>query len=500
VQDAPTGTGRADDQAATGSAAPVVRLVTPAGRRDHHTARWFARTVGVTTDAAALTVAALLAGQRGWLAAVYALAALGTLGVTACYRPRLNLSALDGAPRVVAALGAPVLLLATLTPGSLVVRQAAVAVPLVLAARAAAAAVVRAARRGGLTERVVIVGTGSVAIELANVVTAHPEYGLSVDGFAGAPDAALPPRRHGELGELVDIVRRTGVRTVIVAFDPMRETDLVPELRRVAAQGVDVFVVPRFFELGVAPRGADVDELWGIPLHRVRQSALRPGARAVKRATDVVLGSVLLVAALPVMAVAALLVRSTGPGPILFRQRRIGQHGREFELLKFRTLPVDHVDARWNTEDAAYSHPVGRALRRLCLDELPQLWNVVRGDMSLVGPRPERTHLVEEFERRVHGYRDRHRMPAGLTGWSQVHGLRGETSLRERVRFDNQYIEHWSLWRDVVILARTLSTFFRRPNRASRPDPVLIDAALEPLARPDAAGSSDGSGSARELA
>jgi lipopolysaccharide/colanic/teichoic acid biosynthesis glycosyltransferase len=109
-------------------------------------------------------------------------------------------------------------------------------------------------------------------------------------------------------------------------------------------------------------------------------------------------------------------------------------------------------------------------LRRLSVDELPQLWNVLRGDMSLVGPRPERGYLVEEFNQKVHGYRDRHRLPVGLTGWAQVHGLRGDTSLRERVRFDNQYIEHWSLWRDIVILLRTGGAIFRAPHRGSQPD------------------------------
>jgi len=120
---------------------------------------------------------------------------------------------------------------------------------------------------------------------------------------------------------------------------------------------------------------------------------------------------------------------------------------------------------------------VGAVLRRLSIDELPQLWNILRGDMSLVGPRPELGHFVEQFSQSVYGYGDRHRLQVGLTGWSQVHGLRGATSLRERARFDNQYIEHWSLWRDVVIIVRTGGAFFREPHPDAPPEPVLRNAA-----------------------
>jgi lipopolysaccharide/colanic/teichoic acid biosynthesis glycosyltransferase len=240
-------------------------------------------------------------------------------------------------------------------------------------------------------------------------------------------------------------------------------------------RAVQVYVVPRFFEIGVSPRSIDTDDIWGIPLVRVRQAAFTSWTWRVKRAIDVAAAGALLVVTAPVMGTAALAVRLSSPGPILFRQHRVGQGGHEFEVLKFRTLPATHVDTAWNATDAEYANPVGRLLRRLSIDELPQLWNVLRGDMSLVGPRPERGYLVEEFNTSIHGYRDRHRLPMGLTGWAQVHGLRGETSLRERVRFDNQYIEHWSLWRDLTIMIRTVGAVFRRPHDASPADHVTGD-------------------------
>ena len=347
--------------------------------------------------------------------------------------------------------------------------QAALSVPLLLVGRAIAYAVIRAWRRGGLREPTLIAGSGHVGIELASVIATHPEFGLDLVGFAGSPFPDLPAPLLGDIGQLGHVVGDHQIRRVIVAFGPTREADLVSVLRTAMLRAVQVHIVPRFFEVGVAPRGSDVDDLWGIPVYRVRQAALQRWAWRFKRCVDVVISSVLLVITLPLFAIAAAIVKLASPGPILFRQRRVGQNGDEIEVLKFRTLPVEHVDDTWNA-DAEQYHNACWLLRRLSIDELPQLWNVLRGDMSLVGPRPERGYLVEQFNDEVYGYRDRHRLPVGLTGWAQVHGLRGETSLRERARFDNHYIEHWSLWHDLVIMCRTGIAVFQRPARGSHPD------------------------------
>lgn len=417
-------------------------------------------------DAVALSVAAHSIER---VAVAFVGAGLVTLGAAGAYHLRFNLSALDEAPRTAAALALAAVALAPFTADGALLRHAALGIVAVIVGRSLAYAVIRVGRTRGLRTRTIVAGSGHVGVELAHLMAHHPEYGLECVGFAGSPFPNLPAPLLGDLNHLDEIVESTGVRQVIVAFGPTREVDLVPLLRTAMLRDVRVHVVPRFFEVGVAPRGSDSDDLWGIPLYRVRQAALQRWAWRLKRAVDVVLAAAALTITLPVMAFAALAVRLTGRGPILFRQRRIGQHGREFEVLKFRTLPSDHVDASWNTDEASY-RGVGWLLRRLSIDELPQLWNVLRGDMSLVGPRPERGFLVEEFNHKVHGYRDRHRLPVGLTGWAQVHGLRGDTSLRERVRFDNQYIEHWSLWRDVVILVRTVGAVFRPPHRGSEPD------------------------------
>jgi lipopolysaccharide/colanic/teichoic acid biosynthesis glycosyltransferase len=231
--------------------------------------------------------------------------------------------------------------------------------------------------------------------------------------------------------------------------------------------------------------GPDVDDVWGIPLHRVRRAAPLQGTWRVKRAVDVVVTASALVVLSPLLAVLALAVRVSSPGPVLFRQVRTGRFGRDIVMLKFRTLRVtaDESDTAGrpgttrSTRSTMHARRVdverrqtriGTFLRRTSLDELPQLWNVLRGDMSLVGPRPEERGYAAQFSDSVHGYRDRHRLAVGLTGWAQVHGLRGDTSIEERARFDNRYIEQWSLWRDTVILLRTAAAVNRQAFGAVR--------------------------------
>ena len=183
----------------------------------------------------------------------------------------------------------------------------------------------------------------------------------------------------------------------------------------------------------------------------------------MKRLIDLVVAAFCLVVFAPVMLVCATLVALSSPGPILFRQTRVGWNGSEFEILKFRTMTVnDDSDVTWTVENDTRVTSVGRILRASHLDELPQLVNVVRGEMSLVGPRPERPYFVDQFGEEVQGYRDRHRVKTGITGWSQVNGLVGDSSIEERARRDNWYIEHWTVWADILIVVRTFTTMLKR--------------------------------------
>jgi exopolysaccharide biosynthesis polyprenyl glycosylphosphotransferase len=268
---------------------------------------------------------------------------------------------------------------------------------------------------------------------------------------------------------------------VIMTFSTAPHGVLLRLVERCEALGVEVSLVPRLFEK--MTERLRIDHLGGLPLISARRANPKGWQFAVKYAADRVIAAVLIVLLLPLLAVTALMVYLSLGRPILFRQARVGRDGREFTMLKFRTMqggPEDggEADAEWAlTElngDAKTdvsvpdrSTPLGRVLRRLSIDELPQLLNVLWGHMSLVGPRPERTHYVDLFQDSVYRYADRHRVKSGMTGWAQVNGLRGKTSLADRVEWDNYYIENWSLWLDVKILiftARSVVTMGRQAH------------------------------------
>ena len=242
--------------------------------------------------------------------------------------------------------------------------------------------------------------------------------------------------------------------------------------------GVGVSLVPRLYE-SINDR-ATLDHVGGLPLLTLRPVDPKGWQFAIKHAFDRIFALLALVALSPVMLAVAIAVRRSSPGPILFRQRRVGRDGHEFDVLKFRTmrertpfaaeflLPTGVAPGGVEGEDRRT--PVGRFLRSFSLDELPQFINVLRGDMSLVGPRPERPEYVERFSRYVTRYGDRHRVKSGITGWAQVNGLRGQTSIADRVEWDNYYIQNWSLRLDLRIIALTVAEVlrFRDSQRARK--------------------------------
>ena len=399
------------------------------------------------------------------------------------YRSRLSLSALDDLPALVgralaaAALSAVVQIAwAELTStvynvnwfylgGAIVVTIA------VVLFRAAGYAVVRRMRSHKLVaHRTLILGAGRVGNQVAEVLRAHPEYGLHPIGFLDAdPPETEQPRILPVLGgpeAFSSVLMQGRVRTVVVAFSSMKESQMVSLIRTCDRLSCELFVVPRLFELHQVE--SSMDTAWGFPLVRLRRATYRSRAWAMKRAMDVLVAGLTIVFLAPVLALVALAVRLDGKGGILFRQERVGVDGHHFELLKFRSLrPATDTESQtmWNIGEDPRVTRVGRFLRKTSLDELPQLFNILRGDMSLVGPRPERPHFVSQFRSRYPSYEARHRVPSGLTGWAQVHGLRGDTSIADRARFDNYYIENWSLWLDVKIMLRTFSSVVRGAGR-----------------------------------
>jgi exopolysaccharide biosynthesis polyprenyl glycosylphosphotransferase len=328
---------------------------------------------------------------------------------------------------------------------------------------AAYAAVLALRRRGLLFRPTVMVGSYAGAAGLARRIQAHPEAGLRLVGLLADNGRRCHSEEVPLLGpvrELDRIVKTHHVTNLIIGYGGMTSTDLVDVLRRADRADLEIHVVPRLFELSTR-RGSD-DHIWGLPLMCLRSPADRRLTRPVKRITDIVLAVVALVLAFPVMVAVAIAVRGElGPG-IFFTQTRIGAHGAPFQMVKFRSMPatVSGHGTRW-TVDSNLVGPVGRFIRRFSLDELPQLWNVVKGDMSIVGPRPERPEFVAQFIAVYPLYAHRHRVSPGLTGLAAVNGLRGDTSIEERANFDNWYIENWSLWLDAKIMVRTVSALLR---------------------------------------
>ncbi|MHB8340659.1 MAG: exopolysaccharide biosynthesis polyprenyl glycosylphosphotransferase [Mycobacteriales bacterium] len=422
-----------------------------------------ARLVVPGLDLVGLLLAVVLAGALvpaapGALTYV-GLTCLVLLG-TGAERPRINPRLGDDVAGILGRVAVPLLPAALIGNPQATVRVAVFAGALLLVGRFASYAVVRLVRRRGwITEHTLIIGAGEVGAEVATMLQQHPEYGLVPVGFLDSfDDIGLPLPILGDATDLYEVLERESVRRVIVAFGFAPDPELVRVLRACASEQVDVHVVPRFFELGVNARTPFNDDLWGIPLMRLRRAALQTAARRTKRAFDVLMVGGLLLVGSPVMAGCALAVRLSSPGPVFFRQKRVGQHGRVVEVLKFRTMrESSDSDTRWGVDQAdSRVTSVGRFLRASSLDELPQLLNVLRGEMSLVGPRPERPVFAERFAMEVPRYDDRHRVPVGITGWAQVHGLRGDTPIKERARFDNSYIENWSPWQDLRIMLRTV--------------------------------------------
>jgi exopolysaccharide biosynthesis polyprenyl glycosylphosphotransferase len=405
---------------------------------------------------------------------------VATVVITFCavglYRSRLTLSVLDDLPAMAACFGAAYLGCFFLSRRQWSDVDAAWASTEsfgllfagLLVSRILSYSAIRSSRRHGFVHHhVLILGAGHVGIKLAEIMRGHPEYGLTPVGFIDdnpriSDVAELPaPLLAGYLG-LSRVLDNLRVRAVVIAFGTMREEQLIDVVRTCDRRRCDIMVVPRFFEMHARMRA--FDEIRGFPLVRMRRATFRSLGWQLKRSLDLALCLPAVIILSPVMAACALSVRlSLGKG-VLYRQDRVGIDGRQFEVLKFRTLPhaTDHQSSiAWTIPDERRPPRVGAFLRRTSLDELPQLWNVIRGDMSLVGPRPERPHFSAEFRLHIPRYDSRYRVPAGLTGWAQVNGLRGDTSIEDRAAFDNYYIENWSLWFDIKILIRTVGQVLR---------------------------------------
>lgn len=325
--------------------------------------------------------------------------------------------------------------------------------------RAAFREVLRFARRRGYNlRRAVIVGDGEPVAAVLQRIQSRPDVGIQVLGLVGDDkDGARGARWLGGYADLRAVLDDHQVDHVILALAHEDYARLPGLLDAIGDEPVTIHVVPDLFRF-TSLRGG-IEDFEGIPFIHLRDSPLHGWNRIAKRTFDVVFSLGVMILLLPVMFAITLAIQLTSPGPVFYRQDRMGLDGQRFRMLKFRTMRVNAEASTgpiWASEGDTRRTSIGAFLRRFSLDELPQFVNVLRGEMSVIGPRPERPVFVERFRQSVPGYMLRHKVKSGITGWAQVHGLRGNTSLEKRIQYDLEYIERWSLWLDLKIIVLTV--------------------------------------------
>src|SRR5262245_12560144 len=317
-------------------------------------------------------------------------------------------------------------------------------------------------RAGIGLKRVMIAGAGDLGRVVADKVLEHQELGFKVVGFlddrAGGDHIGyrgIPLL--GTLPEADDIIRREGVDHLYVALPLEEHVKMLALIEATNREGVDIHVVPDLLQF-IALR-ARLENLDGVPIISLNDVPLRGFNSVLKRAIDATLSAVALAFLAVPFGLIAWLIRRESPGPVFYTQERMGLDGKAFNVYKFRSMHVgaeDETGPVWARDDDPRATRLGRILRHFDIDELPQLWNVLRGDMSIVGPRPERPYFVEQFKHRIPQYMLRHKVKSGITGWAQVNGWRGNTSLEKRIEYDLYYIENWSVALDLKIMWLTL--------------------------------------------
>ncbi len=321
--------------------------------------------------------------------------------------------------------------------------------------------------RGIGADRVLIVGTGEVGRMILQKIIQQPELGYRVVGFIGTngnPRTVMGMPVLGRPADIPRVVDEHKVDEVIIALPEASHQEIVNLVALCEREKVGIKVFPDVFQIMASE--ISIGDLGGLPLLTVRDVAMRGWRLAAKRLMDIVGATVGLILLSPLMILTAIAIKLESPGPVFYVQERMGLDARPFKMLKFRSMYVDaeRDGPGWTRPGDPRVTRVGRIIRKYSIDELPQLINVLMGDMSLVGPRPERPVYVEQFRQSIPRYMERHREKAGLTGWAQIHGLRGDTSIAERTKYDLWYIENWSLWLDIKIIIRTLFRIFRDRN------------------------------------
>jgi len=327
---------------------------------------------------------------------------------------------------------------------------------------------VRLRVRGAISDNLLIVGSGRIARDMIGKIKRRPELGYRIAGVVTSEDehqgrmVGVPIV--GNFPELPQIIDAYQVQQVIIALPDAKRTELVDLITLCQRGDVDIKVYPDIFAYMAGDM--NVDDLGGTPLLTVRDIALRGWRLSLKRGLDLFGAGIGLVALSPFLLLTAFFLWLEDRGPVFYTQERMGLDGRPFPMIKFRTMRVDADQiSDWTVENDPRVTRMGRFLRRSNWDEMPQLINVLLGHMSLVGPRPEQSQYVYQFREQIPRYMERHREKAGMTGWAQVNGLRGDTSIARRTAYDLWYVENWSLWLDIKIILRTIFQTLRMRNR-----------------------------------
>lgn len=325
-------------------------------------------------------------------------------------------------------------------------------------------------RKGYNLKHILLVGYSRAAEEYIDRLADNPQWGYAAMGIL---DNHIPAgtlyrgvKVLGTLGNLEIILPENRLDEIAITL-PLQDYDNLESIVGICEKsGVHTKFIPDYNSL--FPSKPYTEDLMGLPVINIRYVPLtNTGNMAVKRLMDIAGSLFGIVITSPIMLVAAILVRASGPGPVIFKQERVGRHNRPFRMYKFRTMeqqqPGEEKKA-WTVRDDPRVTRIGKILRKTSLDELPQLFNILKGDMSLVGPRPERPLFVEKFKEEIPRYMVKHQVRPGLTGWAQVNGLRGDTSIRKRIEYDIYYIENWTVWFDIRIIIMTFVTGFINKN------------------------------------
>ena len=316
-------------------------------------------------------------------------------------------------------------------------------------------------KKGHNLRYALIIGTGEMSKEILTRIEAHPEIGLKVIGLLSTNKDEIGANTHGikVLGmynEVGRFIKEKGIDHVIIALAWEDHGKVIDVLKNIGEEMVDIKVVPDIYELATIRGG--IEEFDGLPIISLQDSPLYGWNMVIKRAFDIIFSVIAIAITAPVMLIAAIAIKLTSHGPVLYRQERMSLNGKKFMMLKFRSMNVaegPEKDILTKKGDTRITK-IGSILRKTSVDELPQFFNVFKGDMSIVGPRPERTWVVEQVKRDIPGYILKHKMKAGITGWAQVNGWRGDTDLKKRIEYDLYYIENWSLLLDLKIIWLTI--------------------------------------------